>query len=449
MNARVVLESSETPIFGVSTDTRQLTPGAAFFALRGERFDAHNYLNVAVDRGASVLILDRENAIDDTLRAACTERSVGVLLVNDTTEALARLARDYRASLQGRVIAVTGSNGKTTTVRMIDAVLSTRDKGSASQKSFNNHIGVPLTVLSASEEDDYLVAEVGMNAPGEVAPLAEILEPDIVVITNIGHAHIEAFDDQRGIAKEKAVLLGSLRADGIAFLNTENSHLDAFIPDDIHHEVFGLHDRARYRLRTVDASSELSTTFSFSDDCMWSIPVPGQHNALNALAAVMVGRCFKLSDGTIQAGLSSFKVPGMRLEPIESEGIRFINDAYNASPESVSAAIATFSSFAAKESGRRVIVLGDMLEQGDHAPIAHLEALRRATETSPDLLITFGEHYARLHRSDDAFEHADDASLRQAAGRLRTGDLVLLKGSRGLGLERLLDIVRSMRVDTS
>ncbi len=443
LDARIVQQGHQGPVAGVATDTRLDMPGAVFFALRGDNFDAHRFLADAIERGTTLLVIDDESSLTISTLERAAERDVGVLLVNNVADALGRLASAYRDALGGSVVAVTGSNGKTTTVRMIDAVLRTSFKGTRSQKSFNNHIGVPLTVLGASEDGGYLVSEVGMNAPGEIAPLSAILRPDLAVITNIGHAHIEALGSREGIAHEKTRLLTHLRPEGTAFLNADGGFV---------HNAAGADDRFRWYGREETAglvvtearSDAQGVSFALSDGTTWRVPIPGDHNALNATAAIMLGRSFGLDDESIQRGLGLVEPPPMRFEPVEAGGIRFFNDAYNASPESVQAALATFASLTSGR-GRRVLVLGDMLEQGERAPRLHAEALDRARALEPDLLITFGPAYEACLQSETSFTTADDRSLERAVGLLRQGDTVLLKGSRGLGLERLIAIVRSLQ----
>ncbi|GAB4552095.1 MAG: UDP-N-acetylmuramoyl-tripeptide--D-alanyl-D-alanine ligase [Phycisphaerales bacterium] len=436
LGGAVLRQGEDTPVRGVATDTREPMTGACFFALRGGRFDAHRFLDDAISAGASMLVVDDAS---DLPGAGCW-----IVEVDDTTRALGRLARAYRESLDATVIGITGSNGKTTCVRMIDAVLGASMPGSASPKSFNNHIGVPLTILAADRDDRYLVAEVGMNAPGEIAPLSRMLAPDIAVITVIGHAHIGAFGSKQGIADEKFTILDGLRAPGVALLHRDSPELHPLASARSDVLWFGTSSDSDVRVTAIDTHPDASTNFRLHDGSDWRVHAPGAHNALCASIAITIARRLGLADEAIRRGLDAYAPPPMRFEPVEAGGVRFYNDAYNASPESVRSALATFQTLTGTSSRRRVVVLGDMLEQGDLAPSLHRMAIEDASRIRPDLLITCGSEYARVGGADHAF--TDD--LEGAASLLRRDDVVLLKGSRAVGLERIIEIVRSQSVST-
>lgn len=434
-------------IEGISTDTRTLERGQAFLALRGERFDGHAFLRSALDAGASMLIVDDPKSVGSM--HAELRRKVPILKVRDTLEALVRLASAYRQTLETtRVIGVTGSNGKTTTVRLIDSVLRTRLRGSASRRSYNNVIGVPLTILSAKSSDQYLVCEVGMNAPGEIEALARILQPDIGVITSIGRAHIENFDSIEGIAREKASLLAYLQPGGYAVATADALALRDFLRPIANTLMFGMSEDADLRITDFEESASGGIRFQVNSRYEYRLPMLGLHNAFNALAAIAVGRRLGLDEDEIREGLERAEPPDMRLQIIDRNGVRIINDAYNASPESVRAAIAVFRTIGA-QGNRRILILGDMLELGEHTAAAHREIAEHIIEGErPDLLITVGEH--ALHIASHVAEHApsisvamygvlDDSAATSVASRFRDGDVVLLKGSRKMGLERVLE----------
>lgn len=443
---------SEHPIEGVSIDSRTIKRGEVFFALRGDTHDGHAYLAQAAQAGASVLIIDRADAI--TSDFALRYPSTAVLRVADARRALGQLALAYRRSFDSlRVIAVTGSNGKTTTVRLIDAVLGTRFRGRASIKSYNNEIGVPLTLFSARPGDQYLVCEVGMNAPGEIAPLARMIEPDIAVITSIGRAHIEAFSDQSGIVKEKASLLSFLRPHGLAVATADCPELDRYLRPVPNVVLFGLSDRADLRLTSAEHTGTPATglRFTINDRVTHEIPLLGEHNALNAMAAIAVGRRLGLEEDQIAEGLARVAPPDMRFRRVRVAGIDLFNDAYNSSPESALAAIRTFSDLA-QHSARRVLVLGEMRELGSHSENAHRELGESLVEwfgpaRSPlDLLITVGAHAAvsaepvqRLCPATQVLAVPDTSPehVERVIGMLQTGDALLLKGSRTVGLDRI------------
>jgi len=446
-------------ISGISIDSRTLAPGQVFLALRGERFDGHDFLPQAVERGAPLLIVEDGRPTGGLHKLGSAAGGVGVLRVADTRKSLVRLATAYRRTLEhARVIAVTGSNGKTTTVRLIDAVLRQRLRGSASRKSFNNDVGVPLTILDAGPGDQYLVCEVGMNAPGEIAPLARMIEPDIAVITTIGRAHIESFGTVAAIAREKASLISFLSPNGLAVVPADTPHLAEYLRPAPNVITFGSGADADLRLSAVehvagDAATDAApgVRFTVNDRQSYFIPLLGKHNAVNALAAIAVARRLGLTEEEIAAGLASVKPVEMRLNRRRiggageaGRGIDLFNDAYNASPESMLAALDTFACLS-EHAPRRVLILGDMLELGAEAERAHREIGDAiGSRLNADLLVTVGPmsvhiaERAQVLRPDlrvMILSHLDPSQAERVVDRLRPGDAVLLKGSRRMGLE--------------
>lgn len=442
---------------GVSIDSRSLVAGEVFLAIRGERFDAHTFLRPALERGASMLIIEDRRSIDRI--HAHVPDSVGIVRVPSTIDALVRLAGEYRNALSStKIVGVTGSNGKTTTVRMIQSLLSTRFQGVASRKSYNNIIGVPLTILSARPGDQYIVSEVGMNSPGEIEILARILQPDIAVITSIGRAHIENFDSINGIAQEKASLLAFLQPGGVAIVTADAPALREYLHPVSNLIMFGQADDADLRLTDSESLPEASgIRFGVNHQSTYEVRICGRHNALNALAAIAVARQMGLDDSDIRQGLYSVEAPDMRLQVITRHGLRVFNDAYNSSPESMIAAIEVFDGHSV-HAVRRVMILGDMLELGRHADAAHLEVAEQILACHlPDLLVTVGEHSlliaGRIAEMAPGVEIAvyggvDESSARSIARRLRVGDTVLLKGSRRIGLERVLSALEDVMIES-
>jgi len=440
----------QTELTGVCTDTREIAPGRAFIALKGERTDGHAYLSDAVRGGAAMLVIDSPGAVP----AGGFERPVWVLHTPGTSGALLRLGAAYRRTLERtRVIAVGGSNGKTTTVRLIHSVLSPTLKGTHSPKSFNNNVGVPLTLLGAKRSDSYLIGEVGTNAPGEIAPLAAAVEPDIAVITSIGREHLEGLGSIAGVVQEEVALLTGLRAGGVAILNADAPGLlEAARPIVAAQRAtlltFGADPRADLRLTDV-ATSLGGTTFTLNGRHALRLPLPGRHNAYNAAAAVAVARRLGVDQAEIERALTLAQGPPMRLQRVEAGDVTFINDAYNANPESVLASLATLAeALAESESRRRVLVLGDMLEQGSHAPEVHREIGEAVGACAwADRVIFVGPHSgvsaeaARARLGAARVSHiADVAGAPGAVAKaLRRQDVVLLKGSRAIGLERVIE----------
>lgn len=440
---------------GVCTDTRAIDARAMFVAMRGARHDAHEHLDKAVTAGCPALLIDREAAITAKVRDACTG-ATAVLVVDDTGRALLRLAREYRRTLvRTRVIAVGGSNGKTTTVRLLGAVLSRGLRGGASARSFNNAVGVPLTILAAKPGDDYLVCEVGTNAPGEVALLADVVQPDIAVLTSLGREHLEGLHSLEGVAREEASLLVGLKRGGTAVVTADAPLLVEHARGIIASRgggrtltLFGVAPAAQTRVVNVRQTFD-GLRFTIASVGEFSLALPGAHNACNAAAAATVGRLMGLSAGEIRAGLEQAAGAEMRLERRVIGATRILNDAYNANPESMLAAIETFGEIAAATAGvgRRVLVLGDMLELGEHGAALHEEIAGVIAEKSgADLVVCVGAlmeraaarlraaGFARVENVPD-LEQGRDAKV---AELLRDGDLVLLKGSRGMRLERVV-----------
>jgi len=448
---RWLRRSDELDMFaptGVSTDTRTLERGQMFIALRGERFDGHDFLEQAVKAGAAVLIVDREEA-----GQAITSPNVSVLLVDNAYAALSRLAAAYRRTLGATVIAITGSVGKTTTKQMIHAVLGTTLTGAASPKSFNNHIGVPLTLLNVSPTDRYVIVEVGTNAPGEIASLAKIIEPDVAVITHIGSAHLERLGSKQAIAEEKASLLRYLTDDGQAIVNGDAEELKPHLRATRRLVRFGRGAENDLRLtQCVRAADRVE--FVVNDRAAFVLPMFGEHNAVNAMAAVAVGRHMNLSDEQIAAGLRAVEPAQMRLNVMKigqgEHTITVINDAYNANPDSMAAAIDVLAGMPTDAGARRVVVLGDMAELGEHAAGLHRELGLTLANASVDLAVLIGpmmmftaealsKHWPaeRVH----AIGMWSDDVPSEVAGVLQAGDNVLIKASRSGGLERLLPAI--------
>ena len=426
---------------GLGIDSRTIRPGQVYLAIRGERYDGHRFVADAARAGAALAIIDSPDAVPGDVPAG-----FGLLRVPNAADALVCLARAYRGELGStRVVAITGSNGKTTTTRLIHAVLSPSLRGSAPAGSFNNAIGVPLTILSARPGDDFLLCELGTNAPGEIAMLAGIVQPDIAVITSIGRAHLQGLGSVEGICREKGSLLEHLGRDGVAVVTADAPGLRPMLAPAPEVITFGWADDANLRLTHVE-TTDRGVTFTAGGDEFF-VPMLGAHNALSAAVAIAVGRRFGLDDGMIRIRLASAVGPSMRLERRQVAGITLINDAYNANPDSMLAAIETLASCRIDGGGRRIAVLGDMLELGEAGDDAHREiADALARHDTIDLVVFVGE-LSRLAADrlaerwgTDRVVHLPDLDADRAGlvvSMLSPGDVVLLKGSRLMALERV------------
>ncbi len=445
---------------GVGTDTREDLAGRVFIALHGDRFDGHDHLADARDGGAVLALLDRPVDVPAGLPA---------LVVADTRRALAVLAAAYRRTLVAtKIVAITGSCGKTTTKEMVHALLASRFPGSAAPRSFNNEIGVPLTLLAARPHEKYLVVEIGTNAPGEIAHLARLVEPDIAVITSVGRSHLEGFGTVDAVAAEKATLLASLRPGGLAVVTADAPALRPFVAPRPSLVRFGEAPDADLRLtaRGGHGGDPDRWWFEVNERVRFDLALPGRHNAANAIAAVAIGRRFGLDDKAMSAILAGLAPPPMRMvrETIPWRGgppVIVCDDAYNANPDSMMAALDTFIEVADAAS-RRLVVLGDMLELGAQTVPLHRELgtflidvdSRRPIAHAFLVGPAWAEGEAALRRVWPASRvtraPAVDARLIDAIRRrLRPGDALLVKGSRGVGLERVVEALRQVGAENA
>lgn len=422
----------------VETDTRAITEGALFVALKGETFDGHDYVLQAKERGAAGAVVAED-------RPEYKQEGFAVVIVTDTRKAYQDLARFHRRRFSIPVIAVTGSVGKTSTRSMIAAVLSQKYRVLQTEKNFNNEIGLPKTLLQLTPEHEACVVEMGMRGLGQIAELAAIAEPDIGVVTNVGKSHIELLGSQDNIARAKSEIVRALSEDGVAILNQDDSYVAA-MADLCRGKVvgYGIESNAAIRASRV-VCSEKGLRFAcrcFDQVMDIHMPLIGSHNVYNALAAIAVGRVLGLTEHQLQKGLSEYRGMPMRQELIHLGEYTFINDAYNANPASMSEAL---KSLALLTKGRKIAVLGGMLELGDWTVREHEKIGAEAAELGLDALITMGSpasYIADAARKNGlgavytAQDHAGAADcLRQI---IQPGDTVLLKGSRGFAMEKIL-----------
>ncbi|MDA7530813.1 UDP-N-acetylmuramoyl-tripeptide--D-alanyl-D-alanine ligase [bacterium] len=412
---------------GVSTDTRCLPAGAMFFALKGENFDAHHFLAEAVEAGAGALVLQDDSDLPE---------GIPVILVNDTLKALQALAKWYRGELGIPVVAITGSNGKTSTKDYTHSVLSQKFRVNSTLGNLNNHIGLPLTVLATAADDEVGVFEMGMNHSGELAPLCEIGRPDVSIITNVGTAHIEHLGSRKAIAIEKGTVARVLSEKGTLLL-----------PSDCD-EAYDFRASTPARVITVGdgeiraentVSGESGSAFDLTIDGLGtkrtSISIVGRHMISNALLAAGAGYVLGLSLDEISAGLTNAKLTSGRLRRYLSHGLTVIDDTYNANPESVIAALETLASLPG--SGRRIAALGMMAELGEHA----VEAYPRIGRIARDLgvtLITVGND-ADKYGDDHHFRNHEEAAT-WLSNETSPGDIVLFKGSRMAAMDQVMKL---------
>jgi UDP-N-acetylmuramoyl-tripeptide--D-alanyl-D-alanine ligase len=427
------------------TDTRTLAPGDCFVALRGDRFDGHTFVPEAKRHGAVAAMVSN--------RGPEAPSELGLVGVPDTLEALQRFAGTYRSLLPVRTIGVTGSSGKTSTKELIAAVLRVKFRTKATEGNLNNHIGVPLTLVRLDEEDEYAVIEMGMNHPGEIAPLAAMAAPVIGVISSIGPAHIEFFQNQAAIAEEKMALLAALPAHGVAILNGDDEWSRRAAPRRGVRTVWvGQGADASFRaddLQVTDAGIRFQLRHD-NGAVPVRLPFFNRVMASNALLAAAVGWECGLSLDEIASGLESAQIPGARMQVVRALGAWIINDAYNANPASMRAALDALREFPGAT--RRLAVLGSMGELGRHAAELHQGIGELAAKQDLSFLIAVGPH-AEAYRTgalaggmnsgDVALAYDAKEAEALLRDRLREGDAVLVKGSHFMGLEKLVvDLAR-------
>lgn len=434
---------------GCSIDSRTIGPGQLFFAIRGPRFDGHDFLEAARARGAVAAVVDRDSI--------AAEVGLPSIRVKSTTRALGRLARAVRLRWGRAVIGVTGSVGKTTTKEMIATVLGTRYNVLRSRGNFNNELGLPLSLLEVADEHDLIVLEMGMSAPGEITRLAEIAQPNEGVVTNVNPVHLEFFQSVDDIAAAKEELIKGLveKPAGVkrAYLNDDDARVRAmgqgFDGDVV---TWGTGPEAMFRVARIEDHGLAGTAFSILHEGQsvdFTSPLPGTHNVSNAAAAIGVAVTHGLEWGELTRAVRSFSTTGLRgVVRRYKHGFVVVDDSYNSNPAALREMIRMVAGIPGFR--RRILVAGEMLELGKASPSLHAECGRAASEAAFDLIIAVqGDASAVLEGARAAGTNPEQlhyAETAEAAGALlsrivQEGDVILLKGSRGVGLERVAEIL--------
>ena len=421
-----------------SIDTRTLQSGDVYIALRGETQDGHQFIAQAKERGASMAIVDHAVDVD-----------IPQLVVENTEQALQQLAKHHREQLHPKVIAVTGSCGKTTTRAFLQNVFAEAGVTHASIGSFNNHIGVPLTLLKLEPTHEFLVSEVGANHVGEIANLIPLVQPDVAIITNVGPAHLEGFGSLDNIAKAKAEIYGGLTADGVAIINNDDVFAEYWrtINNDRRVVTFGINTMADVIADNIHINEQGLASFTLmlpdSDSIDVQLAVIGEHNVSNALAAAAAGYALGLTSTQIKQGLEQAQaVCGRLVEKHLSSGTVVIDDSYNANPLSTSAAIKAL----AKRAGERILVLGDMRELGSDAAQLHAEVGRLAKSLGIDAVFCYGDltrHTAEAF-GERGFYFSNQAKLIEALKlALKPKQIILVKGSHSMKMNEVVEVLIS------
>lgn len=430
-------------VTGISTDSRTVQKGDIFFALKGERFDGHQFVPEVISRGAVAVVVDtswRRNAGEATQKLnAC------VVAVQDTTKAFGELAGIYRRKFSIPVIALGGSNGKTTTKEMIAAVLKSKFTVLSTEGNRNNHIGVPQMLFRLTAKHDIAVLEFGTNHFGEIKYLCDIAAPTHALITNIAKEHLEFFGDEEGVAREETELFDYVATKGFAFINIDDGRLVKAGRRVRHSMRYGRGSAAHVRAAAVCLDElgrprfELRLRGKKGGNAV-QLSVAGEHNVSNALAAVTVGLRFRVPEKKVLTALQRWSAVEKRLETISRNGITILNDTYNANPDSVLAALKAFSSL--KSAGKKIVVLGDMLELGEKSDHEHAKIGLAVSDLGFEYLMTVGPSSRFTHEASKlAFaEHFEtkEALVKSLKGQLTPGDAVLVKGSRGMKMEEVV-----------
>jgi len=441
VGGKVIGGSPESRIRGVSTDSRRIRDGELFVALRGPNHDGHEFVGAALAGGGGGVMVDRE---------VPAEGGKGMVLVNDTLEALGDMAEVYRKSFSSlRAVGVTGSNGKTTTKDITAHLLRSVGDTVCAEKSFNNSVGVPLTVFEIDRRTSYAVFELGTSALGEIERLAAICRPNVGVITNVSKTHLEGLGSEEGVAAAKAELLGALPEDGTAVLNCDDVWCKR-LAEKFDGKVlfFGLGKEAEVRGEELESDGE-RVWFTLCGAGRVRLSIAGRWNVYNALAAFAVCKALGIDPGRVAGELESFQAAPMRMETAMVGGVKVINDAYNANPGSVAAAVKELGWL--PREGKAIFVMGDMLELGEGSRELHRGVGELVGKVGIEVMLCVGdEAVAACEAARDGgvdATHFDDCS--QALVRLmdiaEPGDVVLVKGSRGMRLERLVEGFKTSR----
>lgn len=430
-------DNTEKLINRVCTDSRKINKNDLYIALEGEVFDGHDFVNSAIENGATAVVVSKQV---DLLK------DIPLILVEDTQQALWDLATYYRTLMAKPVIAITGSVGKTSTKDMVATTLGARFNVHKSQGNFNNHIGMPMTLLGLEEAHDLAVVEMGMRGLGEIQALTHIARPNIGIITNIGISHIERLGSQDNILKAKLEIVEGLDESGLLILNANDPMLSQVNPNIYDRIVYiGIDTPCHYQAYSVIDKGEEGVSFKIQlqgEEYDINIPAVGKHNVHNALFGIACGIELGMRPKEIVEGIQTYVSEKMRLNIIEKDGIKFIDDCYNASPDSMKAGLQVLRSLAKQ---RATAVLGNMFELGDMASEAHCAVGQLCAELNIDFTAIIGENAQDLARGiGDETRYAIFDSHEEIVDYLKVnlslGDVVFIKGSRGMKMERILEL---------
>lgn len=437
IGGKLLVEGKQRDFSRVVIDSREVNKGDIFFAIKGENFDAHKFVDNVLENGAGLVIVHKE----EEYKSFSEDSSI--VLVEDTKKALLDLASFYIDTLDIKVVGITGSTGKTSTKDLIAAALSEKYKVFKTKGNFNNDIGMPLMIFQLNKDYEVAILEMGMSNLGEIETLARVAKPDIAVITNIGTSHMENLKTRDNILKAKLEITTLFNENNVLIVNGENDKLHDLESNNYKIVKIGTESDYNFKGCRIIINKD-NIEFSVKEngraiDQTIFVPVPGKHNVLNSLLAVAVARHLGVSYEEIAEGIKNLEATSMRLDVIKHEGYTIINDAYNASPDSMIAALDVLKTY----EGRKIAVLGTMKELGEESPKAHEEVAKYAKDSKVDMLITLGEFNSDFEagfgsENFKAFDSIEDI-VHYLKQNLKDGDVLLVKASRSMKFENIIN----------
>ncbi|WMJ81365.1 UDP-N-acetylmuramoyl-tripeptide--D-alanyl-D-alanine ligase [Clostridium sp. MB40-C1] len=437
VDGKIIINNNFYKYNYVSTDTRKICENSIFIALKGENFNGNNYIIEASKKGANLCIVDEVNFKNHEL-----QDFTSVILVEDTRKALLDLAEYYRKKLRVKVIGITGSTGKTSTKDLTAAALSSKFKVFKTKGNFNNEIGLPLMIFELDNSYDVAVLEMGMSDFGEIHRLAKTARPDIAMITNIGISHIENLKTRENILKAKMEITDFFTEDSVLIINSENDLLSTVQEKNYKLIKTGINGEVDYKAENIELG-ESYVKFSLENDnkeVEFKIDVPGKHNVLNALLAIASGRVLDIDYDELKEGIKNLTVTSMRLDIVKSNNYTIIDDCYNASPDSMKAALEVMNTL---KGNRKIAVLGTMRELGDESHKAHKEIGEYAAKMGVDKLLAIGDYnssYKEGFNNDDNFKmfSSNEDAIRYLEKHIKDEDIILVKASRSMKFEEIV-----------
>lgn len=434
-------EIFEAPIRGISIDTRTMQPQEIFWAIKGESMDGHWFVADAEKNGAVAVVVEKRKA------KRLPEVKIPLITVKNTLVSLQQFAGWHRSRFNIPILAITGTNGKTTTKEMITWILQTKFNIHKTIGNLNNHIGTPLTMLRLNSDHQISIVEVGTNHPGEIELLGSMVKPTSALITNIGMGHLEFFSDLKGVANEKLSLFRSLRRNGVVFLNNDDVQLRRARIRRKNMYKYSLQENSKCKIsgKLLRLTREGFGIWKLNDRTTIQMQVPGIQNVQNALAASTVALHFGMKESLIKDALESYRAYDKRMQIIDNDNTVIINDTYNANPDSFIPALQTLSHLAEDRESRKIVVIGDMLELGQRAGKLHDDLFDRLMQHKVDGIFTNGKACKKAADNirkagySSAFSFDSQKELAKALREfIKRGDVILLKGSRGMQMEKVL-----------